>query len=267
MRNDKATKAEEWARDRAVGVHNERASQFFDEYNREDSFKSAFRYGRSLIDKRWGVLLSQFPKNAPVLDIGCGTGHYAQAALQRGLDVLAVEPSNEMRERASMLVPPERLSDGSVLALPFVDGQFDFVYQIEVLRYLDSADNIRAHQEIARVTKVGGVYFGTYVNRFALDGYWLKVAFSRIVAAIRGKSPENHVEFETPATLRKKLKMAGFSNVEIHGAMWAPLRIIFKVSPKVAEDISRKMSGMDRIISDSPFVRAFAGHLIVVARR
>jgi ubiquinone/menaquinone biosynthesis C-methylase UbiE len=202
-----------------------------------------------------------------VLDIGCGTGRYAHLALERGLDVWAIEPSREMRERAAASISSERLSDASVIDLPFDDGRFSFAYQIEVLRYLDAEDNNKAHREILRVLKPGGWYFGTYVNCFALDGYWFKVAFARVKARMRGSIPENHVEFETPSALKRKLVDCGFADVEIHGAMWAPLRILFKVSPPVGEYVGRKLLKFDEVLSDTGTLRAFAGHLVVIARR
>lgn len=258
---------ERWARDRAVGVHDERARQFSNEYAHEDVFKSPFRYGRSLIDKRWAQVLSEQAERASVLDIGCGTGHYAQLAMEKGLDVWAVEPSREMRDLAAAKLPSEKLSDGSVLELPFEDERFSFVYQIEVLRYLNQIDNVAAHQQIFRVLKPGGYYFGTYVNRYALDGYGIKVMLARFMAALRGQNAENHVEFETPVALKKKLERCGFSNVEVHGAMLAPLRIIYKFSPALGEYIGKRIFKSDETISDLAPLRAFSGHLIVIARR
>ena len=100
-----------------------------------------------------------------------------------------------------------------------------------------------------------------------MDGYWIKVAFARLKARLSGSIPENHVEFETPGALKKKLLDIGFTDVEIHGAMWAPLRISFKLSPSMAESVGRKLRPFDSALADGGGRRVFAGHLVVTARR
>ena len=89
--------------------------------------------------------------------------------LALGFDVTGIEPSAEMRRLAAEHVPMALVSDGSVLELAAGEATYDFVYAIEVFRYLDTADNAAGHREIVRVLKPGGIYFGTYVNKWALD--------------------------------------------------------------------------------------------------
>ena len=162
---------------------------------------------------------------------------------------------------------PDLVSDGSVLQLPVSSSTVDFVYAIEVFRYLEAEDNARGHSEIVRVLRPGGLYFGTYVNKWALDGFRQLSQLRRLSARVKGTSRRYHVEFETPFSLQQKLRAAGFSTVAVHGAMFAPLRVLHKLSPRLAAAMSKRTMPYETGLSRSGPVRSIAGHLIVVARR
>jgi SAM-dependent methyltransferase len=257
----------DWTRRRAVEVHDETATNFLAEYNGKNIFESPFRYGRQLIDRAWANCVSQLPLTASCLDVGCGVGAHMARLLEQGFDVTGIEPSIEMRRLAKMNVPPELVADGSVLQLLAPASSFDFVYAIEVFRYLDTPDNERGHREIARVLRPGGIYFGTYVNKWALDGFRQLFQLRKLASRLTGTPIRYHVEFETPSSLTEKLNQAGFSEVSVHGAMVAPLRILHKLSPLLATAISRRAMPYEEWLSDSPSIRQFAAHLIAIARR
>ena len=257
----------DWTRRRAVEVHDETATKFFAEYGAKSIFDSPFRYGRQLIDRSWAHCVSQLPAGAQCLDIGCGVGAHMARLLEQNFEVAGIEPSVEMRRLAGMNVPAELVTDGSVLQLPAPASSFDFVYAIEVFRYLDTRDNERGHREIARVLRSSGIYFGTYVNKWALDGFRQLSQLRRLASRLTGAPARYHVEFETPSSLTEKLRQAGFSDVSVHGAMLAPLRILHKLSPSLATTISRRTMPHEEWLSDSRSVRPFAAHLIAIARR
>jgi SAM-dependent methyltransferase len=187
--------------------------------------------------------------------------------LDRGFEVTGIEPSAEMRRLAAPTVRAGVVFDGSVLQLPAPSSSVDFVYAIEVFRYLDAHDNARGHSEIVRVLRPGGLYFGTYVNKWALDGFRQLSQLRRLSARIKGTSRRYHAEFETPFSLQRKLSASGFSTVAVHGAMFAPLRVLHKLSPRLAAAMSKRTMPHEVRLSRSGPLRSMAGHLIVVARR
>ena len=258
---------EKWSRRRAVEVHDETAGGFFAEYRGDDIFNSPFRYGRHLIDHTWERCVSELPAGATCLDIGCGIGAYMARLLDRSFRVTGIEPSAEMRRLAAQTIPADLVRDGSVLQLPSPNSSLDFVYAIEVFRYLDTRDNAQGHREIVRVLKPGGIYFGTYVNKWALDGFRQLSQFRKLAERLRGTPRRYHVEFETPSSLREKLRAAGFSRITMHGAMFAPLRIVHKISPRVGAAVSRITMPHEARLSDYGPFRPFAAHLIIIARR
>ena len=258
---------EKWSRRRAVEVHDETAGGFFAEYRGDNIFDSPFRYGRHLIDRAWERCVSELPAGATCLDIGCGIGAYMARLLDRGFRVTGIEPSAEMRRLAAQTIPADLVRDGSVLQLPSPNSSLDFVYAIEVFRYLDTRDNAQGHREIVRVLKPGGIYFGTYVNKWALDGFRQLSQFRKLAERLRGTPRRYHVEFETPSSLREKLRAAGFSRITMHGAMFAPLRIVHKISPRVGAAVSKITMPHEARLSDYGPFRPFAAHLIIIARR
>jgi len=258
------------ARDSAVAVHDRTAAFFVSEYQDPESHHhSAFRYGRALIDAQW-LRTAEAALRSPgdeALDIGCGIGIHLERLLAGGRSAIGVEPSAAMRARAVERLGDDRVVPGSVLSLDFPGERFAFAYAIEVLRYLDAADNARGHREIHRVLRPGGVYFGTYVNRFALDGFAPLVRWRRLRHRLGGPAPACHVEAETPRSIAAKLRAAGFAEVRVIGAMVAPLRPLYKLAPGLARRIAPAVMRWEPWLSDRAALRALAGHLIVVARK
>ena len=95
---------------------------------------------------RWAL-----PERAQrVLDLGAGTGKLTQVLLDLGLDVVAVEPSEQMRAyvpaRAEVLA-------GSAEQVPVADASVDAVLVGQAFHWFDRA---AALSEVARVLRPGG---------------------------------------------------------------------------------------------------------------
>jgi ubiquinone/menaquinone biosynthesis C-methylase UbiE len=88
-----------------------------------------------------------------VLDLGAGTGKLTRALVERGLDVLAVDPSTEMLAVLSRVVPGATTLVGEAEALPVADGSVDAVTAAQAWHWVDPD---RAGAEVARVLTPGG---------------------------------------------------------------------------------------------------------------
>jgi ubiquinone/menaquinone biosynthesis C-methylase UbiE len=257
-----------WARDTAIAVHDKNADWFHQQYDKLQDFSdSAFLYGRRQIDLHFKAVVGKLSKGSKVLDLGCGTGEQIEELLEYGLQVVGIEPSSNMRQYAASKLPPGTVVDGSILHIPFPDNSFDFVYAIEVLRYLDHHDNVNGLKEIYRVLKPNGIFFGTFVNRYAADGFVIITTMRKLLEWVLNKPPVCHVEFTTPNELRNTLRFVGFKKIEIHGAMFAFLRIIYKLHNKLGSTWARKLDGYDKLFNDQPWLRPLAGHLIGIAQK
>ena len=90
------------------------------------------------------------PSCSRVLDLGAGTGKLTQVLLGLGLDVVAVEPSEQMRARIG---GPVEVLDGSAERIPLPDAAVDAVLVGQAFHWFDTAV---ALPEIARVLRPGG---------------------------------------------------------------------------------------------------------------
>jgi SAM-dependent methyltransferase len=88
-----------------------------------------------------------------VVDLGAGTGKLTRVLLERGLDVVAVEPSSGMRAEFARVLPGVPVLAGRGEALPLDAGSVDAVVAGQAWHWVDPA---RAVPEVARVLAPGG---------------------------------------------------------------------------------------------------------------
>ena len=110
--------------------------------------------------EHWGataIAHLQLNGNETVLDLGCGTGHFALAASPFVKTVIAVDGSNAMldvaRTRLAELTNVE-LRQGDLASLPVADATLDLAVLNLVLPY--AGDPGQVIREAARVLKSGG---------------------------------------------------------------------------------------------------------------
>ena len=167
----------------------------------------------------WGLQQVLVPKDAVVLDVGCGGGRTLRrlAALAPegwivGLDYsessVAVSRDTNAEGIANGRV---QIQQGSVAALPFSDATFDVVTAVETHYYWpDLAANVR---EILRVLKPGGT-FALIAETYR--GGPLRLLYGIIMPLLRAA-------FLTDAEHRSLLSQAGFTEVatrHVSGKNW-----------------------------------------------
>jgi SAM-dependent methyltransferase len=86
-----------------------------------------------------------------VLDIGTGSGLFAEGFAKRGLEVAGVDANPEMLVAARRYVPTGDFQAGIIEALPYQDGSFDFVFLGLVLH--ESDEPLKALMETRRVAR------------------------------------------------------------------------------------------------------------------
>jgi ubiquinone/menaquinone biosynthesis C-methylase UbiE len=85
-----------------------------------------------------------------VLDVGTGTGIFAEAFAKSGLDVKGVDANPEMLAAARSLLPAIPFDEGAAESLPYPDSSFDLAFMGMLLHETD--DRLKAVREAARVT-------------------------------------------------------------------------------------------------------------------
>jgi ubiquinone/menaquinone biosynthesis C-methylase UbiE len=253
----------------AIEHHHAEADRFVRWYQEmaKSRFANAFAYGRAKIDRLLDSCLEELAPGSRVLDVGCGTGEYVRRATELGFSASGVEPADAMRKVAIEKNPSSTILEATATALPFPDNTFEFVTCIEVLRYLHRADNRQALREMHRVLAPGGRLFLTSVNRYALDGFYLYYRAQGLLRGKRTTAAVPHCEFTTPKQIDRWVREAGFSEAVHYGVLFAPMRMLYKVSSRVASRVAPKLEPVDDAICAKPVMRPFAGHLVTVARR
>jgi ubiquinone/menaquinone biosynthesis C-methylase UbiE len=88
-----------------------------------------------------------------VLDVGTGTGLFAEAFSSQGLEVAGIDASREMIETARRYVPQGHFRQAPAEAIPYSDDAFDLVFLGHVLHEAD--DPLKALKEACRVARIG----------------------------------------------------------------------------------------------------------------
>jgi len=88
-----------------------------------------------------------------VVDLGAGTGKLTRQIRDRGLEVTAVDPSEQMLAQLALAVPGVPALIGSAERIPLPAGSADAVLVAQAWHWIDPA---RAVPEIARILRPGG---------------------------------------------------------------------------------------------------------------
>jgi ubiquinone/menaquinone biosynthesis C-methylase UbiE len=157
----------------------------------------------------WALQQVEVPKNAAVLDVGCGGGRtVARLAVLApegqvfGLDYSAASVAVSRNTNAGEIDKGRvQIKQGSVAALPFPDRMFDVVTAVETHYYWpDLPANVR---EVLRVLKPGGTFL---LVAETYRGGPLRLIYGIIMPLLRAA-------FLSDAEHRDLLAQAGFAEV------------------------------------------------------
>jgi demethylmenaquinone methyltransferase/2-methoxy-6-polyprenyl-1,4-benzoquinol methylase len=176
------------------------------------------------LDRRWRriTVAEAVRPGDRVLDACCGTGDLAIAATRAGAaEVVGLDFSEAMLERARRKAPELEWRSGDVLALPFADASFDAVTVGFGVRNVE--DLPAALRELRRVLRPGGRLGVLEITtpRGLLRPFY-RLWFDRIVpllgrvlpgGAAYTYLPASVRRFPTPEALADELGRAGFGAV------------------------------------------------------
>jgi len=156
------------------------------------------------LDRRWRRITidETVQSDDRVLDACCGTSDLAIAARARGADVVGLDFSERMLERARRKEPQIDWVRGDVLALPFDEGSFDAVTVGFGVRNVEDLE--AGLRELRRMLRPGGrlgiLEITTPRGRFAP---FYRVWFDRIVPLLGKVLPGGAAYTYLPASVRR----------------------------------------------------------------
>ena len=176
------------------------------------------------LDRRWRTLTvaEAVRPGDRVLDACCGTGDLALAARRAGAgDVVGLDFSERMLERARVKEPAIEWLQGDVLALPFADASFDAAtvgFGIRNVEHLEAG-----LRELRRVLRPGGrlAILEITTPQGALAPFY-RLWFDRVIPLVGRVLPGGSAytylpasvrRFPPPAALADLLAAAGFARV------------------------------------------------------
>ncbi len=157
-----------------------------------------------------------------LLDLACGTGVVAAAAVGRGARPVGVDFSTAMLAVASAAHPEIRFERGDAEALPFADAAFAAVVSNFGVHHFP--DPVAGLTEVRRVLRPGGRVAFTSWAAPAENIAW-KLLFDAIAAhgdPNAAKAPPSGGGLRTPGDLLRVLDAAGFVQAEARrvGGEW-----------------------------------------------
>ena len=175
------------------------------------------------LDRRWRSITVEeaVRRGDRVLDACCGTGDLALAARAQGADVVGLDFSERMLERARAKSAGVEWVRGDVLALPFDDASFDAVTVGFGVRNVDDLE--AGLRELRRVLRPGGRIGILEITqpRGVLAPFY-RLWFDRVVPLLGKVLPGGAAYTYLPASVRRfpgpealagLLESAGFTGV------------------------------------------------------
>ncbi|MFQ5342180.1 MAG: glycosyltransferase [Anaerolineae bacterium] len=158
-------------------------------------------------------LMGRVALEAPVLDVGCGDGHFAAVAYNQPIDVGVDLPRPELNE-ARARGAYRRVVPASGTALPFADASFRTVVSNSVLEHIPDLDDTLC--EISRVVAPGGAFAFTTPSEHFGDFLLGSAAMRRLGLPAMGEAYarwfdgiSDHFHRLSPAEWEKKLDAVG----------------------------------------------------------
>src|SRR5215471_180022 len=123
-----------------------------------------------------------------VLDVGCGSGMFAERLIDNGMVVDGLDASEPLLAIARSIAPRARFRQGDMEMLPYDARTFDVVTAINSLQY--AADPQQALWEMRRVAKPGGqIFIATWGSPERCEAATYLGALEQLVPPVPANAP------------------------------------------------------------------------------
>ncbi len=201
--------------------------------------------------KRAAFVQALSPAGSAVVDVGCGTGALAQRLAERGYRVTGVDPSAGMLDVMRSRTPQVIAVEAWGTELPLADDSFDLALTVATMHHVALPDAVRQTlAEMVRVTRPGGrVLIWDHNPR---NPYW---------SNLMGRVPQDTGE---ERLIPADEVMSGLTAAGAQVISNQQLGIVPDFTPRSA---LRAAAVAERLFERAPYVRQYAAHNVIVARK
>jgi SAM-dependent methyltransferase len=171
-------------------------------------------YFRAMLRAVEARVYQEYPLEPPVLDVGCGDGHFASVVFERPLDV-GIDPGRSSLQEAKKMGGYRLLVEGDGGRMPFSDNYFSSGLSNSVLEHIPHVESVLV--ETARVLKPGALFIFCVPNPRYLSELSIPSIMQRLRLAWVGESYRDWFRrmsrvhhADEPDVWQKRLENAGF---------------------------------------------------------
>jgi SAM-dependent methyltransferase len=151
--------------------------------------------------------ISRFLKTGKVLDVGCATGYFLEAAEAAGWETYGVEVS-EYSSRLAQKKFGNRIFTGTLEEAKFADKTFDLITLSDLLEHIRDLDAFM--QEVVRILKPSGLLMIVTPNAASLS--------CRMMGAKWSHYKSEHLHYFSPGTIKPLLKKSGVTPIFVEAS-------------------------------------------------
>lgn len=193
------------APEEVASLYNE---SYYDSWGLDGCEDATERMKHDTFNDKLDAIEKFMPGKGRILDIGCATGFFLDAARQRGWDPYGVELSEYSSGIARRKIGGDRIITGRVEEAAFNDAAFDAIIMTDVIEHVCDVRSFLL--EVTRILKPGGVISITTPNPASLS--------CRLLGKNWPHYKLEHLMYYTPEALELLLAPMGYGRIYLAAA-------------------------------------------------
>jgi ubiquinone/menaquinone biosynthesis C-methylase UbiE len=179
-----------------------------------------------------------------VLEVGCGTGHWLQFFVERGIRMTGLDASAQMLAQAKTQAPRAALARAVADRLPWTSESFDRLFCINALHHFD--EKVAFLMEAKRILRPGGLMMTVGLDpHTGLDQWYLYDYFDNVLEIDRRRYPASN-------QIREWMRAAGFTDCVTRLIQHLPVRLAARAALEQGR-LDKSVTSQLALLSDEEY--------------